>query len=150
MLALHEALADVIALFQHFTYPEVLKDQISRTRGELEQQNLLGELAYQFGQAIGQDGALRSAIGEIDPSTGKWRSHTPDPEKLLTTTESHARGALFVAALFDAFLLIYKSRIRHLLRIASGGTGVLPAGEIHPDPSTVSPVKQQKPRDTSS
>ena len=57
----------------------------------------------------------------------------PGPGKLLTTTESHARGALFVAALFDAFLLIYKSRIRDLLRIASGGTGVLPAGEIHPD-----------------
>ncbi|MDD1709457.1 MAG: hypothetical protein LUQ37_00945, partial [Methanoregulaceae archaeon] len=133
VLALHEALADVIALFQHFTFPEVLKHQISRTRGELEQQNLLGELAYQFGQAIGQYGALRSAIGEIDPWTGKWRSHTPDPEKILTTTESHARGALFVAALFDAFLLIYKSRIRDLLRIASGGTGILPAGEIHPD-----------------
>jgi len=133
VLALHEALADIIALFQHFTYPEVLKHQISRTRGQLEQQNLLGELAYQFGQAIGQYGALRSAIGEMDPSTGEWRSHTPDPEKILTTTESHARGALFVAALFDAFLLIYKSRIRDLLRIASGGTGILPAGEIHPD-----------------
>jgi len=43
------------------------------------------------------------------------------------------RQSLFVAALFDAFLLIYKSRIRDLLRIASGGTGILPAGEIHPD-----------------
>lgn len=133
VLALHEALADVIALFQHFTYPEVLKHQISRTRGDLEQQNLLGELAYQFGQAVGLYGALRSAVGEIDPWTGKWRPHTPDPEKLQQTTECHARGAIFVAAIFDAFLLIYKSRIRDLLRIASGGTGVLPAGEIHPD-----------------
>jgi len=133
VLALHEALADVIALFQHFTYPEVLKHQISRTKGDLEKQNLLGELAYQFGQAIGHYGALRSAIGEIDPVTRIWVPNTPDPTKILKTTEPHARGAIFVAAIFDAFLAIYKSRIRDLLRIASGGTGILPAGEIHPD-----------------
>lgn len=133
VLALHEALADVIALFQHFTYPEILKHQISRTNGDLEKQNMLGELAYQFGQAVGNYGALRSALGEIDPVTRKWVPNTPDPTKILKTTEPHARGAIFVAAVFDAFLAIYKSRIRDLLRIATGGTGILPAGEIQPD-----------------
>jgi len=29
--ALHEAFADIVALFQHFTYPEVLRHQIART-----------------------------------------------------------------------------------------------------------------------
>jgi hypothetical protein len=38
-----------------------------------------------------------------------------------------------VAAVFDAFLSIYKSRIADLLRIATAGTGVLPQGELHPD-----------------
>jgi hypothetical protein len=131
--ALHEALADIVALFQHFTYPEVLKHQIARTQGDLERQNLLGELAFQFGQAIGQYGALRSAIGEIDPKTNKWVPKQPDPMEIQSTFEPHGRGAILVAAVFDAFLMIYKSRIRDLLRIASGGTGILQPGEIHPD-----------------
>jgi len=38
-----------------------------------------------------------------------------------------------VAAVFDAFLSIYQNRSRDLLRLASGGTGVLPLGELHPD-----------------
>jgi hypothetical protein len=38
-----------------------------------------------------------------------------------------------VSAVFDAFITIYKSRIDDLRRIASGGTGILPAGELHPD-----------------
>jgi hypothetical protein len=34
---------------------------------------------------------------------------------------------------FDAFLSIYKSRIADLLRVATGGTGNLPEGQLHPD-----------------
>ncbi len=131
--ALHEAVADIVALFQHFTHPKVLRHQIARTRGDLEKQNLLAELAYQFGQAIGRYGALRSALGKVDPKTKKWIPEKPDPEKIHYTTEPHARGAILVAAIFDAFLTIYKWRIADLLRIATGGSGVLPPGELHPD-----------------
>lgn len=133
LFALHEAFADIVALFQHFSYPEVLKHQIARTRGSLEAQNMLGELAFQFGQATGRYGALRSAIGRVDPETKAWLPLAPDPSLILTTREPHQRGAILVAAVFDAFLAIYKSRIVDLLRIASGGTGILPAGELHPD-----------------
>jgi hypothetical protein len=129
--ALHEGFADIVALFQHFSYPEVLRDQIARTRGQLENQNLLGELAYQFGQAIGRYGALRSAIGHVE--NGTWIPEKPDPAKLLTTIEPHSRGAILVAAVFDAFLTIYKRRIVDLLRIATGGSGILPPGDLHPD-----------------
>jgi hypothetical protein len=131
--AFHEAFADIVALFQHFTYPQVLRQQIARTRGDLEKQNLLGQLAYQFGQAIGSYGALRSALGSFDPQTNQWIPEKPDPRKILETTEPHDRGAILVAALFEAFLTIYKWRIADLLRLASGGTGVLPQGDIHPD-----------------
>jgi hypothetical protein len=131
--ALHEAFADIVALFQHFTYPDVLSHQIAKTRGHLEEQNLLGELAFQFGQAIGQYGALRSALGRYDQKTNMWIPEKPDPKKLYTTHEPHGRGAILVAAIFDAFLTIYKKRIADLLRIASGGTGVLPLGELNSD-----------------
>ncbi len=133
VLALHEAFADIVALFQHFSYPESLRHQIAATAGNLEKQNLLGKLAYQFGQAIGRYGALRDAIGKIDPATNEWVPEVPKPEKLLQTFEPHDRGAILVAAVFEAFLTIYKSRAADLLRIASGGSGILPAGELHPD-----------------
>jgi hypothetical protein len=131
--AFHEAFADIVALFQHFTYPNVLRSQIAQTGGDLEKQSLLGKLAYQFGQAIGHYGALRDALGRIDEGTKDWIPEIADPEKIHRVTEPHDRGAILVAATFDAFLTIHKWRIRDLLRIASGGTGILPKGEIHPD-----------------
>jgi len=133
VLAFHEAFADVVALLQHFGFPGVLRHQIARTRGDLASDNLLGQLARQFGEAIGRYGALRDAIGEIDPQTGAWKPSRPDPTAYRTTFEPHARGSILVAAVFDAFLTIYRARVADLLRIASGGTGVLPTGELHPD-----------------
>ena len=131
--ALHEAFADIVALFQHFSHPEVLRHQITQTRGNLKRQNLLAKLAYQFGQVIERYGALRDALGEIDRKTKQWKPKEPDPEEILRATEPHRRGAILVAAMFDAFLTIYKRRIADLLSIATGGSGVLPLGNIHPD-----------------
>jgi hypothetical protein len=131
-LAFHEAFADLIALFEHFTFPEVLRHQIAKTRGDLGSQSLLGELAQQFGEATGRYGALRSAIGRYGED-GKWHPIEPDPERLKTEFEPHARGAILVAAVFGAFLAANKARVQDLIRLATAGTGVLPAGAIHPD-----------------
>jgi hypothetical protein len=120
-------------MLQRFSMPNVLRDQIARTRGNLRLRNLLGELALEFGEALGLHGALRSAIGRIDPVTRKWEPAPPDPEAYRKATEPHERGALLVAAVFDAFLAIYEDRSADLVRIATSGTGVLPEGAIHPD-----------------
>ena len=63
ILAFHEAFADIVALFQHFSFPDVLRHQIAQTRGDLASQSLLGQLAQQFGHATGLYGGLRDAIG---------------------------------------------------------------------------------------
>jgi hypothetical protein len=133
VLAFHEGFADIVALLQHFNNQDVLLHQIARTRGDLASQNMLGQLAQQFGEAIGHYGALRDAIGGVNPATGKWEPAQPDPTAYDKVMEPHARGSLLVAAVFDAFLSIYKTRVADLLRIATNGTGVLPAGDIHPD-----------------
>jgi hypothetical protein len=132
-LAFHEAFSDIVALFQHFSFPEVLRHQIAKTRGDLGTQNLLGQLAQEFGVAIGNYGSLRDAIGRVNPQSGEWEPLKPDPAEYQRVTEPHARGAILVAAVFDAFVSIYKNRIGDLLRIATGGSGVLPLGAIHPD-----------------
>jgi hypothetical protein len=133
VLAFHEAFADIVALFQHFTYPEVLQQQIAHTRGDLQLESLLGQLAYQFGQAVGNYGALRSAIGSKNRATGQWIPDKPDPLKIHDALEPHARGAILVAAVFDAFITVYNWRVAALLRVATGGSGMLPAGALHPD-----------------
>lgn len=132
VLAFHEAFADIVALMQHFTIPEILEDVINRTRGNLESESILGQLAVQFGRAVGGRGALRDAIGKVNKD-GSWTRREPNPSDYANTLEPHARGALLVASVFDAFLAIYKTRTADLLRIYTGGTGVLPAGAIHPD-----------------
>ena len=129
--AFHEAFADIVALFQHFSYPSVLESQVSRTRGYLDSENLLGQLAQQFGRATGRGSALRDALGKEE--NGAWIARKPDPAALDTTFGAHARGAILVAAVFRAFLLIYRARSADLFRIATSGTGRLPEGEIHPD-----------------
>lgn len=129
MRAFHEAFADIVALFQHFSFPEVLRHQIAQTRGDLRSQNLLGQLAKQFGQAVGGYGSLRDAIGAFDDD-GKWQLREADPTQYASVMECHQRGSLLVAAIFDAFLNIYEARAQKLIRLATGGTGRLPEGEL--------------------
>ena len=133
VLAFHEAFADIVALFQHFTFPEVLRHQIAKTRGNLSSQNLLGQLAQQFGSAIGGHGSLRDAIGTSDEETGEWKPKEPNPEDYRTIIEPHDRGGILVAAVFEAFISIYKARTADLNRIASNGSGELPMGELNTD-----------------
>jgi len=123
VLAFHEAFADIVALFQHFTVPEALRDVIAHSQGNLEKQNMLAELAQQFGQGIGQYGALRSAINKEKPTRDDYNK----------TTEPHERGAVLVAAVFDAFLNIYRRRSEDLIRLATAGTGILPEGGAIPN-----------------
>jgi hypothetical protein len=133
VFAFHEAFADLVALFQHFSHSEVLLHEIARTRSDLGTENLLGQLAQQFGRAIGRHGALRDALGARDKKTGEWRPSQPSPRELERAHEAHDRGAILVAAVFDAFLSIYKARIADLLRIATQGSGILAPGALHPD-----------------
>ena len=126
-LAFHEGFADIVALFQHFTFKEVLVDVIKRTGGliyksdiapdidsggkpqivsELKSSNPLVQLAKQFGEAMGQRAALRAALGT-----------PPNSNALEKLFEPHDRGAILVAAVFDAFFTVYIKRVRDLLRI---------------------------------
>lgn len=134
VLAFHEGFADLVALFQHFTLPEIVRHQMAHTRGDIRSQwNLLGELAGEFGRTTGSRDALRSAIGRRDRDTGEWHPHKPSAAEYQTTFEPHRRGAILVAAVFDAFLSIYENRVADLLRLATGGSGVLQPGAIPPD-----------------
>lgn len=121
--AWHEAFADLVALFHHFVFPEVIAEAVAASSSDLRKADALFELAKEFGRSTGRAGALRSAISDTEPT----------PEAFRSSTEAHERGGIFVAAVFDAYLQTYRSQIRDLQRLSTGGTGVLPEGAIPPD-----------------
>jgi hypothetical protein len=123
-LAFHEAFADIVALFQHFTVPEALLAEIRRARGQMRFAEIMGGLARQFGQASGGHGALRNAIGTKPDPTDYREKRAAGP---------HALGEVLVAAVFDAWLQVYEDRTADLVRLATGGTGLLPQGAISQD-----------------
>lgn len=123
VLAFHEGLADIVALLQHFEHTGTVRELIQANGYELGRHELLMGLAAQFGHATGADTALRSAIGR--------------PEMTLATAsdEPHDRGAILVAAVFDAFLAVYRARVQRTLRVAgretTGPTEMLPYELAH-------------------
>ncbi|MBL0121652.1 MAG: hypothetical protein IPP88_02630 [Betaproteobacteria bacterium] len=121
VLAFHEGFSDIVALFQHFSFPEVLREQIAKTRSDIRSPTTLVELARQFGYATGSGKSLRSALDQ------------PAARLYETVVEPHDRGSILVAAVFDGFYKTYQRRIYDLIRIATGGSGVLPSGDLHPD-----------------
>jgi hypothetical protein len=121
--AFHEGFADIVALFQHFSFEDSLREQIQQGRTNLRDRDLLVNLARQFAQARGKGKALRSALDDADQSK-KLRD---------TITQPHKRGSILVAAVFDGFFNVYQKRIRDLIRIATNGTGNLPDADLHPD-----------------
>jgi hypothetical protein len=145
--AFHEAFADIVALFRHFSHTEVLLDAIQRTGGNLFEaqlaaaapvsagttpsigaqipgRNPLVDLAMQFGEATGRGKGLRSAL-ETPPNSNDIK------EKF----EPHTRGSILVSAIFDAFFTIYVRQTTDLFRTyRSGGGG--PPGAALPDALT--------------
>jgi hypothetical protein len=138
--AFHEGFADIVALFQHFSMADAVFDTINRTGGlihravldprvrangepqitdELSEANPLVGLAKQFGEAMGTRKALREALGT-----------RPDPGLMRTLTEPHSRGAILVAAVFEAYFQVYLERTRDLMRIGRGGDR---STDLHPD-----------------
>ena len=98
----------LVALFQHFSLPDVRHR--SPSRGDLASQNRLGELAQQFGRAL-MRGALRSASARLTAT--EVAASKPD-RGVRRVFEPHGRGAILVAAVFDAFLTLYKNSIAGL------------------------------------
>jgi hypothetical protein len=122
VIAFHEGFADIIALLQHFSFTDLLREEIQKTRSDIRNRGMLVQMARQFGFATGKGQELRSGLDE-----------KPDPKLYTTEMEPHRRGSIMVAAVFDAFFTIYQKRTRDLIRIATGGSGELPAGDLHPD-----------------
>lgn len=120
--AFHEAFADIVALFQHFTVTELVRFEIARVGHDLAASDLLGGLARQFGEGTSRSGPLRNYVSD---AASKLRYDE--------SLETHDLGSVLVYAVYDAFRRIVARRTDSLIRIATAGSGVLPQGHLHPD-----------------
>ena len=63
--AFHEGFADLVALFLHFTYADIVEQAIRESRGGAHAGSLLTDIAREFGYARTKEGrghALRSGV----------------------------------------------------------------------------------------
>jgi hypothetical protein len=112
VLGFHEGLSDLVAVFHHFLYPDVLATQIRKVGPDVGRSSMLTQIAANFGlSAIGAE-AVRTAV---------------DGEKKIryrANLEAHEMGSVLVAAVFEAFIKIFRRKAERYLRLA----GPQPAG----------------------
>jgi len=104
VLALHEGLADLVALFQRFLHEDVLVAQIRKVGAGMEQSQLLTHIALEF-----TGDAPEGPRAAVDPA-GKRLEYN---EK----AEPHLLGNVLVAAVFDAFIQIYRRKTERYVRL---------------------------------
>lgn len=117
-LAFHEAFADLMVIFQRCSYPELVHQQMGKARGEVSAALLLATMATGFSRTAGIGDTLRQLDGESQLD--------------LAGDEPHERGAVLVQAVYRAFRSVAGKRIDRVLAIATGGSGILPKGNLAP------------------
>ena len=133
VLAFHEAFADLVAVFQHFTLENVVRAALGKSRGRLDEAHVLVDIAREFGRALegggralrtfGRNGAA-AACGETVEDAGVEAGADDG------TTDPHRRGQRLAKAVFRAFVTIYERRSRVYVKLATGGSGRLPDGDL--------------------
>lgn len=134
VLAFHEAFADLVAFFQHFTFEDVVRSAISKARGRIDRADILTDIAQEFGQALDAEQTELRTLVEIEreaAANDPERSKTEKPLRYeQASKEPHDLGQVLSRAVFAAFLGIYNRRARPYIKLATGGTGELPPGDI--------------------
>jgi hypothetical protein len=93
---------------------------------EFAQRPLLTDIARQFGETTGRhERALRTAI-DVTGESQQPKPYHPDGEP-------HELGSILVSAVFEAFITVFRRKTARYIRLATNGTGKLPAGEISQD-----------------
>jgi hypothetical protein len=114
VLAFHEAFADLVALFQRFSYDGVLRAAIRKTGPKLQASALLTSIAEQFGETTERKTALRDAF-DLDVSGQPKRRYDDD-------TEPHARGSVLVSAVFEAFTTVFERKVDPYTQLAQNNS----------------------------
>ncbi len=127
VMGFHEGFADLIALFQHFQYPEALRHALQSARSVLlarhddeDASDWLCSIARQWSECD-------------DSNTPRRADRPPQASYYRPTLEGHAMGEVLLCAVFDAFDTVYRRQTARLRRLATNGSGELPFGCLSGD-----------------
>ena len=101
-LALHEGIADLVALVMAFRNDTLRKTVLDQTQGSIENISAFSEVAEEFGQAQGKPGGLRHLKNDktLDPD---------DAENLVDVAEPHELCQVLTGALYAVMVKIHDS-----------------------------------------
>jgi hypothetical protein len=145
--AFHEGLADLVALFLHFTYTEVVERAIREARGNPESWSLVTDLAQEFGYARSRSSrgaALRSGVdvqGIAAFDSDMLPSDEGGPLRYDPALEPHALGSVLVSAVFEAFATVVKRKVERYFRIA--GLSLRDFGHVPLNDALVKAIAQE-------
>lgn len=125
VLAFHEAFADLIALFQRFSYEGVVHAAIRKAGLKLQASILLTGIAEQFGETTQRRTALRDAF-DLDENGQPRRLYGDD-------LEPHARGSVLVGAVFEAFITVFERKVEPYIRLMTNRSRTPPPETCPPE-----------------
>jgi hypothetical protein len=101
-LALHEGIADLVALVMAFRDDTLRKTVLDQTEGSIANITAFSSVAEEFGQAQGKPHALRQFVNEktLDPK---------DTENLVDASEPHELSQVLTGALYSVMVRIHDS-----------------------------------------
>ena len=122
--AFHEGFADLVALFLHFSYTDVVERAIDSAASSGSSLSLLTDIAREFGYSRSTPGAERALRSGIDMDglaafdsdtlpTSKGGPICYDP-----ALEPHKLGSVLVSAVFEAFMTIVRRKTERFFRLA--------------------------------
>ena len=99
-LALHEGIADLVALVMAFRNDTLRKTVLDQTGGSIDNITAFSSVAEEFGRAQGKPGALRQFVNEktLDPN---------DAENLVDVAEPHDLCQVLTGALYSVMVKIH-------------------------------------------
>ena len=127
--AFHEGFADLIAIFQRFSYEHLVQAAVRQAYQQWEDRDvpLLTTIARQFGQTTIESSDARIRDFNMDTVTRAPKHYYEVGQ------EPHELGSVLVAAVLNATVTVFRRKVQRYIRLATSGTGILPRGELPPD-----------------